>query len=142
MKQDFAMSAAECLCYMGDVSLNHGNYDTDEANNQYIVALLLYRKSQESYGQLTAMRRLGDLALIQCSLDDSEARYKAAMEDLIKMDAVKDVGDCLRGLGDVEQVRGDEVGARKYWEEAREWYQRGAVSRGETSVTTRLDLLN
>ncbi|KZT32369.1 hypothetical protein SISSUDRAFT_1066985 [Sistotremastrum suecicum HHB10207 ss-3] len=146
VKADFAPFVAECRYGMGDILLHHQPDfpSIDEATASYVLGFLLYRKSDEIYGQAVGMRRLGDLALVTGALRDAEARYEAALEVLTTSGVVRDVADCWRGLGDVSDARGSsgESAARMRWERALELYKLGRDTRGILSIEERLSALD
>ncbi|KAJ7597911.1 hypothetical protein C8J56DRAFT_921374 [Mycena floridula] len=120
---------------LADIGLAKG--DTEFSLQYSVLQFALCQKSNDRPGRLLALRRIGDVFLANRgdlgNLAEREktavALFELALEGFTTMDIHRGRADCLLRLGDIHQVRGDTLKAKRLWTLAKPLFKRS--SQGE-----------
>ncbi|KAJ7664084.1 hypothetical protein B0H17DRAFT_1211499 [Mycena rosella] len=111
-----------CLERLADIRL--GLDDIDPTLKWAIIFLASALSSQNRLAGMTALRCLGEIFSVQEENDNALSLFEVARAGFGAMGVYRSHADCLRGMAEVHEKRGDFATARELWAQARPLYER------------------
>ncbi|KAJ7150802.1 hypothetical protein C8R46DRAFT_1124164 [Mycena filopes] len=118
---DLAMMAMERL---GTLALKTGDMCT--AMECSVLLLVSACKTDDLAAKHQALRRLGDIFLLDGDDEVALILFQVALEGFRIMGIHRAIADCLLRIGDVWHSRGDLVQAKEMWTEARPLFEKSS----------------
>ncbi|KAK7030065.1 CTLH domain-containing protein [Favolaschia claudopus] len=132
----FPLVASDCLAILGDPR-NGVQSSTADVLPWSIIFLAFVRKMQDPIRTLHALRRIADSTTI-VGEDTALVLFRVVSDVSAEMGIHHLQAECMLGIGDILNQRGDVDEARKMWEGARSRFVRSSRSRDVLQVDARL----
>ncbi|KAJ7626168.1 hypothetical protein FB45DRAFT_869259 [Roridomyces roridus] len=85
-----------------------------------------------------ALRRLGDIFLLENDVDTARSVFQAALDGFTQMDIHRSRGECLQRLGDIQSLKEDSQGAIQFWKQARASFEQSFQAKSVKQIDERL----
>ncbi|KAK7053535.1 NB-ARC domain-containing protein [Favolaschia claudopus] len=105
-----------CLAALGDAK--HGFYDPTETFRWVVVSLAFFRKMKEPVESLNALRRLAAAHAVFSEEETALGLFQVALEGASKIGIHRLKAECMLGIGDIREKRGEREQAAEMWKGA------------------------
>lgn len=127
---------AFCALRLAVIAFGRSNFD--EAERQYLCALMLFERVKEVQWRAYCIYGLGDIALYRWSHERARERYNQALPLFQRVRDALGEANCIKSLGDIALCRSSYEEAEVRYEQASLLYHRVGVVIGEANCIYRL----
>jgi hypothetical protein len=129
--------AGLCLASLADAK--NGMHQTADTLCWAVSFLGFAQKIKDPWSTLHALRRLADLYTIMGDEENALNIFHAVLEGATKMDIHRLRAECMVGIGDILNRRGESMQAKEIWAGARPLFVRSSQMKDVAAVEKRLE---
>ncbi|KAJ7907096.1 hypothetical protein B0H13DRAFT_1879918 [Mycena leptocephala] len=126
-----------CLASLADAK--NGMHGTRDTLRWAVSYLGFTQKIKDPWGTLHALRRLGDIYTILGDEETALNVFHAALEGATKLDIHLLRAECMVGIGDILNRRGESMQAKEIWAGAHPLFVRSSQMKDAAAVEKRLE---